>query len=196
MIAGTPADENELVAAQLKRLDSALDSNERERARLLDAYQAGLIELDELTRRTAALTSRRDQLAPEKTRSRSAAPSSRPRTACAAASLASPSGRRLPRRTRLRRPPQTAATRRRESPRHRLARRDPPQDPLPDDRPGDDRSPAPRARRPGPSSDMRLRSVRDDHVGVVQEPVDGRGRDALGHQFVEPGRVDVGGDRD
>ncbi len=67
VIAGTPADENELVAAQLKRLARALDSNERERTRLLDAYQAELLDLDELTRRTAALTARRDQLAQEKT---------------------------------------------------------------------------------------------------------------------------------
>jgi site-specific DNA recombinase len=66
VIAGAPADENELVAAQLKRLESALQSNERERARLLDAYQAGLLELDELTRRTAAITARRDQLTQEK----------------------------------------------------------------------------------------------------------------------------------
>ena len=66
MIAGAPADENELVAAQLKRLDSALQSNERERARLIDAYQAGLLELAELTNRTAAITARRDQLTQEK----------------------------------------------------------------------------------------------------------------------------------
>ena len=32
-------------------------------------------------------------------------------------------------------------------------------------------------------------------VGVVQVPVDGGGRDALGHELVEPGRVDVGRDR-
>ena len=67
VIAGTPADENELVATQLRRLDAALDGNERERTRLLDAYQAGLLELDELTKRTAAITARRDQLAQEKT---------------------------------------------------------------------------------------------------------------------------------
>ena len=67
VIAGTPADENELVTAQLRRLDTALDGNERERTRLLDAYQAGLLGLDELTRRTATLTARRDQLAQEKT---------------------------------------------------------------------------------------------------------------------------------
>jgi site-specific DNA recombinase len=65
LLAGAPA-ENELVAAQLKRLDSAIDAKERERARLLDAYQAGLIELAELTRRTAALTARRRELLHEK----------------------------------------------------------------------------------------------------------------------------------
>ena len=65
VIAGAP-DENELVATQLKRLDSAIDAKQRERTRLLDAYQAGLIELDELTRRTATLTARREQLTQEK----------------------------------------------------------------------------------------------------------------------------------
>jgi site-specific DNA recombinase len=66
VIAGTPADENQLVAAQLKRLDGAIQSNERERARLLDAYQASLLELDELTKRTAAIAARRDQLTQER----------------------------------------------------------------------------------------------------------------------------------
>lgn len=66
MIAGAPANENELVAAELQRLDSARQSNERGRARLIDAYQTGLLELDELTNRTAAVTARRDQLTQEK----------------------------------------------------------------------------------------------------------------------------------
>ena len=65
LIAGAP-DENQLVATQLKRLDAAIDAKERERARLLDAYQAGLLELDELTRRTATLTARRERLLQEK----------------------------------------------------------------------------------------------------------------------------------
>ncbi|MGH8300564.1 MAG: recombinase family protein [Steroidobacteraceae bacterium] len=65
LLAGKP-DEDELVAAQLKRLDPAIDAKDRERARLLDAYQAGLIELAELTRRTAALTARRGELLQEK----------------------------------------------------------------------------------------------------------------------------------
>ena len=62
---GAP-DENELVAAQLKRLDTAIEAKERERARLLDAYQAGLLGLEELTRRTGVLTTRRAKLAREK----------------------------------------------------------------------------------------------------------------------------------
>jgi hypothetical protein len=36
----------------------------------------------------------------------------------------------------------------------------------------------------------------DQDVGVMQEPVDGRSREAFGHQLVEPGRVDVGADGD
>ena len=58
--------------------------------------------------------------------------------------------------------------------------------PLPDDPP--DHNPPPPVPEPdnGPSSDMRLRSVRDQHMGVVKEPVDGRGRGALGHELVKP----------
>jgi site-specific DNA recombinase len=65
VIAGAP-DENQLVATQLKRLDTAIDAKERERSRLLDAYQAGLLELEELTRRTATLTARHERLLQEK----------------------------------------------------------------------------------------------------------------------------------
>ena len=65
VLTGAP-DENELVAAQLKRLDTAIEAKERERARLLDAYQAGLLELQELTRRTGVLAARRTALTREK----------------------------------------------------------------------------------------------------------------------------------
>ena len=65
VLAGEP-DENELIAGQLKRLDTAIDAKQSERARLLDAYQAGLFDLDELTRRTSALTARHHQLVHEK----------------------------------------------------------------------------------------------------------------------------------
>ena len=33
-------------------------------------------------------------------------------------------------------------------------------------------------------------------MGVVQEPVDGRGGEGLGHELVEGGRVQIGADRD
>jgi len=33
--------------------------------------------------------------------------------------------------------------------------------------------------------------VGDEYVGVMEQPVDGRGRDRFGHQLVEPGWVDV-----
>ncbi len=47
-------------------MGAAIDAKERERARLLDAYQAGLLDLDELTGRTATLTARRERLDQEK----------------------------------------------------------------------------------------------------------------------------------
>jgi site-specific DNA recombinase len=68
VIGAAPPDENELIAAQLRHLESALEATERERSRMLDAYQAGLLELDELSRRTTALTARRHQLTQEKNR--------------------------------------------------------------------------------------------------------------------------------
>jgi len=66
VIAGTPLDEDELIANQLNRISTSVQAAELERTRLLDAYQAGLLELDELTRRTATLTTQRDQLARER----------------------------------------------------------------------------------------------------------------------------------
>ena len=68
--------------------------------------------------------------------------------------------------------------------------------PLPDDPPDNDPPPPDPEPDNGPSSDMRLRSLRDDHVRVMQQSVDGRGRHRFGHQLVEPARVDVGADRD
>jgi hypothetical protein len=66
VLTATQPSEDELVAAQLKHLTTALEAADRERTRLLDAYQAGLIDLDQLGRRTQALTARRDQLSQEK----------------------------------------------------------------------------------------------------------------------------------
>ena len=53
--------------------------------------------------------------------------------------------------------------------------------PLPDDPPDDDPpAPAPEPNN-GPSSDMHLRSLGEQDMGVMKESVDGRGRDALWH---------------
>jgi site-specific DNA recombinase len=65
LLTATQPSEDELVAAQLKQLTTALEAADRERTRLLDAYQAGLIDLDQLGRRTQALTDRRDRLSQE-----------------------------------------------------------------------------------------------------------------------------------
>ncbi len=66
VIATGPVDENELIADQLQRSSNRIQAAEHQRARLLDAYQAGLVDLDELTRRTTRITSRRDQLIQER----------------------------------------------------------------------------------------------------------------------------------
>ena len=65
VITTTPPNDDDLIGAQLAALERKLDQTELERGRLLDAYQAALLDLDELTRRTATLTARRDQLAAE-----------------------------------------------------------------------------------------------------------------------------------
>ena len=142
VLTGAP-DENELVTAQLKRLDTAIEAKERERARLLDAYQAGLLELEELTRRTGALAARRAELTREKETlsRRSAELAAQNRHAPPTRWIQRPC-RRLTGRPRLRRPPQADAPRGREGLRDRLASRDPPQDPAPE---------RPTGRRPAPA---------------------------------------------
>jgi len=65
VINGQPVGEDELVATQLRRLKAAKQNLERERNRLLDAYQAELIDLAELTRRSATIASRGQQLTHE-----------------------------------------------------------------------------------------------------------------------------------
>jgi site-specific DNA recombinase len=65
VITTTPPNDDDLIGAQLAALERKRDQTELERGRLLDAYQAALLDLDELTRRTARLTARRDQLVAE-----------------------------------------------------------------------------------------------------------------------------------
>ena len=57
-----PAPDDELLDTQLARLDRKTESADAERRRLIDLYQAGLIELVDLQRRTKELDARRHDL--------------------------------------------------------------------------------------------------------------------------------------
>src|SRR3954465_12428996 len=57
-----PAPDDELLAAELGRLDRKLDAVDADRRRLIDLYQAGLIDLTELQRRATQVEHRRRDL--------------------------------------------------------------------------------------------------------------------------------------
>jgi site-specific DNA recombinase len=59
----TPTPDDELLAAELARLDRKLEATDAERRRLIDLYQAGLLELPELQRRATDVEHRRRDLA-------------------------------------------------------------------------------------------------------------------------------------
>ena len=58
-----PAPDDELLGAELARLDRKLDATHAERRRLIDLYQAGLLKLPKLQRRATEVEHRRDDLA-------------------------------------------------------------------------------------------------------------------------------------
>jgi hypothetical protein len=58
----TPTPDDELLAAELARLDRKLDSADAEQRRLIDLYQGGFIELHEMQRRATELAARRKKL--------------------------------------------------------------------------------------------------------------------------------------
>jgi len=59
----TPTPDDELLATELARLDRKLEATDAERRRLIDLYQAGLLELPELQRRATEVEHRRHDLA-------------------------------------------------------------------------------------------------------------------------------------
>ena len=63
----TPIPDDELLAAELARLDRKIDAADAERRRLVDLYQAGLIELPELQRRATEIAARRKELQHKRT---------------------------------------------------------------------------------------------------------------------------------
>jgi site-specific DNA recombinase len=57
-----PIPDDQLLAAELARLDRKLEAARAEHRRLVDLYQAGLIDMPELQRRAAAITTRQREL--------------------------------------------------------------------------------------------------------------------------------------
>jgi len=64
--AQAPVPDDELLSAQLARLDHRAEAAEAERRRLADLYQAGVIEAADMTRRAAELDSRRRRIDDER----------------------------------------------------------------------------------------------------------------------------------
>ena len=192
--ARVPAPDDELLGAQLARLDRRAESAEAERRRLVDLYQAGLIELVELQRRAKELDARSHSIDSQ-------------RQALAVEREALAKDHRLRRRIGgFAEKVVTAMDSLNFTQRQKLMRliveevtvigwdvkillriplnEPPPHNPQPS---GPHANPD-----PDPvSSDDRLRSLGDDEVGVVHESVDGGVGDGFGHEFVEPGRVEV-----
>jgi site-specific DNA recombinase len=66
LVSRSPAHDDELLDAQLARLERRGETANGERRRLADLYQAGLLELEELTRRATELDARRRRLETER----------------------------------------------------------------------------------------------------------------------------------
>ena len=63
----TPIPDDELLAAELARLDRRIDAADTERRRLIDLYQGGFIELPEMQRRATEVSCRRKELQHKRT---------------------------------------------------------------------------------------------------------------------------------
>jgi DNA invertase Pin-like site-specific DNA recombinase len=188
----TPIPDDELLAAELARLDRKIDATTAERRRLADLYQAGLIDLPELQRRSTEVTARQRDLQTK-------------RDTLAAERTALTHGNLLRRRVtdfarqirevidQLDRPQRQQLLRLLIEDVHvtgwqvKIRLRIPLDPPDPGQtRPGP-RRPAPSPTRPpAVSSQDRLRSVGGDHLGVVDEPVDHRGGDDLVAEYLSP----------
>ncbi len=190
-----PTPDDELLGAQLARLQRKLDAAQAERRRLVDLYQAGLLELTEVQRRAAEVDARRRQLADQQV------------------GLAAERGK-LAEGNRLRQRLAGFAERVTQAldgldfdHRQRLLRlvvehvrvtgqqveihlR------IPLDEPPNDQPPAHGPSGPTrPSTDMRLRSLGGDDVGVVDQPVDHRrGNDVVAEDLAPASEGFVAGD--
>src|SRR5207244_339896 len=115
VLAGTAPTDDELLEAQLAAFERRIERTEGERARLVDAYQAAIIDLAELSRRSTELTQRRPELvaeqhalpqqrSPEDPRPREPLPAPGPPSDNSLRPVGAPQGQELPApRTRARR---------------------------------------------------------------------------------------------
>jgi site-specific DNA recombinase len=62
-----PIPDDELLAAELARLDRKIDAADAERRRLIDLYQGGFIEIPEMQRRATEIAARRKELQHKRT---------------------------------------------------------------------------------------------------------------------------------
>ena len=174
-----PIPDDELLAAELARLDRKIDAADAEKRRLVDLYQAGLIELADLQRRAADVAARHRQLQAK-------------RTSLAEQRAALARGNQVHRRVhdfaeRIRGVindldavqkqqllrlliEEVRVTGWHVEIRLRIALDEPPPDPRQPDRPPDPNEPPAQPHRL--SSEDGLRSVGDDDVAVVEEPVE------------------------
>jgi hypothetical protein len=190
-----PAPDDQLLAAQLARLQRKLDGAQAERRRLVDLYQAGLLELTEVGRRAAEVDARRQQLADQQVRLAAErgklAEGNRLRQRLAGFAervTQAFDGLDFDQRQRLLRLviDQVRVTGRQVEIRLRIPLDEPP-DADPPWRP-----PAGPAR---PSTDMRLRSLGGDDLGVVDQPVDhGRGDHIVAEHLTPTAKRLVGAD--
>ena len=173
----TPIPDDELLAAELARLDRKIDAADAERRRLIDLYQGGFIELPEMQRRATEVAARRKELQHKRTSLARRTNRARPRQP---APIPRARFRRPhPRRHRHpRRHPETtaAAPTHRRRPGHRLARPDPaPHRTRPATTRPATSPPAPTG-KPSPvphpvSTQDGLRSVHEHLVAGVDQPV-------------------------
>jgi len=167
-----PTPDDELLGAQLARLQRKLDAAQAERRRLVDLYQAGLLELTEVGRRAAEVDARRQQLADQQARLAAERGKLaegnwlRQRLAGFAERVTQAfNGLDFDQRQRLLRlvVEHVRVTGRQVDIHLRIPLDKPPDDQPPARGPSD---------QPRPSTDMRLRSLGGDDRGVVDQPVD------------------------
>lgn len=192
-----PAPDDELLDAQLSRLANKTDAANAERARLIDLYQAGLIDQPELQRRAKEVDTRRSDL----TQQRQALQEQRAElaqdnrlrhrvTAFAERAATALEGLNFEQRQQLLRLviDEVHVTGWNVDIRLRI----------PLDETADQTPPVPPARRPrqrsprpttkeAVSSNNRLRSIHREDVGVVNDSVDHRGGDCLVAEYAAPG---------